>query len=998
MVLYVSNGVNSRKSLTALLMKMLLRVVAASFNLRRSFRKYLKTSEGWIDLTVGLRTESRSVECAIRFKDGRVSVEGNIPEKTDVTIVFRSDEVVKKLLAATPSDQIFMLLKSEMRVEGSMMYLNLFFFLLSVLMNKKQIQQLEKEKIISQENEVKKSPHARKELSDNFKARHATRLKGEKVDSGVKHLVDPYLPEFGLDDFPRLKKFLDIHFTVKPEVCPEMPRLLTEWHKKNGFETDAEGKPWEPITRKALSYKYLMENRAPIIARDYLIAGTTSSREVGCIVYPEGSGGLIWNELFTIPYRSYNPFGISEETRSLLHHDVFPYWVHRNFREWVRDKYDNPLCMQIDERYAYYFNWKQATISHTIPDFPKMLSLGTSGIIGEIREELKKTQGNAEKKATLEAIILTLEGLTAYSKNLAVQAIKDAAAQTDPVRKRELERLAEICTQVVENPARNLHEAVNAMWITWVGLHMESMNAGLSLGRLDQWLQPYFLADMQKITSQEDRAKYIKDAVELIGHFYMRCTDHFPLTPDLANFYFGGSSSDQAITLGGVTPEGQDAVNDMTYIFLKVTEMLSLRDPNMNARFTPGINSDTYLRRLCEVNLITAATPSMHNDSAMFKALSPMGYDIKDIRNWSATGCVEPTLSGKHMAHTNMQMMNMVAALEMALNNGRHPLTDWKLGPDTGVIEKGDFKSFDDFFSAFTEQFKFLIDRSIEYNDLLAEAHQYLRPTPLLSSMIAGCITKGKDVTKGGATYNSSGTAIVGLADVTDSLMAIKKLVFDEKKITFAALKNAVDTNFENDPALLALVRKKVPLFGSGNAEAVAMANRITQWSHDHYASLPHYRGGKYTTGFWTMSQHVAFGILTGALPSGRQAGKPFTPGLTPQPFASKNLLDNIRDVAQLDPVNLNNNIAFNVKVVPSASDTREKTVHNMFSYVKTYFDLGGMQMQMNVVTSEMLRDAMAHPDNYRNLIVRISGYNAYFVTLNRDMQRELIERAEYAI
>ncbi len=998
MILYVNNSVNSRKSLTALLMKMLLRIVAASFNLRRSCNQYLKTSEGWIDLTVGLRTESRSVECAIRFKDGRVSVQGNIPEKTDVTIVFRSDAEIKKLLAATPSDQIFMLLKSEMRVEGSMMYLNLFFFLLSILMNKKQIRQLEKERIVSQENEVKKSPHARKELSDSFKARHATRLKGEKLDSGVQYLLDPYLSEYGLDDFPRLKKFLDIHFTVKPEVCPELPRLVTEWHKKNGFETDAKGHPWEPITRKALSYKHLMENRLPIIAGDYLLAGTTTSREVGCIVYPEGSGGLIWNELFTIPYRSYNPFDISEETRSLLHHEVFPYWVRRNFREWVRIKYNHPLCMQIDERYAYYFNWKQATISHTIPDFPKMLSLGTSGIIEEIREELKETQGNAEKKATLEAMILTLEGLTAYSKNLAAQAIKDAAAQTDPVRKKELESLALVCTQVVEKPARNLHEAVNAMWITWVGLHMESMNAGLSLGRLDQWLQPYFLADMQKITSQEDRAKYIKDAVELIGHFYMRCTDHFPLTPDLANFYFGGSSSDQAITLGGVTPEGQDAVNDMTYIFLKVTEMLSLRDPNMNARFTPGINSDTYLKRLCEVNLITAATPSMHNDSAMFKALSPMGYDIKDIHNWSATGCVEPTLSGKHMAHTNMQMMNMVAALEMALNNGRHPLTDWKLGPDTGVIEKGDFKSFDDFFSAFAEQFKFLIDRSIEYNDLLAEAHQYLRPTPLLSSLIHGCITKGKDVTKGGATYNSSGTAIVGLADVTDSLMAIKKLVFDEKKITFAALKNAVDTNFENDPALLALVRKKVPLFGSGNAEAVAMANRITQWSHDHYASLPHYRGGKYTTGFWTMSQHVAFGILTGALPSGRQAGKPFTPGLTPQTFASKNLLDNIRDVAQLDPVNLNNNIAFNVKVVPSASDTREKTVHNMFSYVKTYFDLGGMQMQMNVVTSEMLRDAMAHPDNYRNLIVRISGYNAYFVTLNRDMQRELIERAEYAI
>ncbi len=398
------------------------------------------------------------------------------------------------------------------------------------------------------------------------------------------------------------------------------------------------------------------------------------------------------------------------------------------------------------------------------------------------------------------------------------------------------------------------------------------------------------------------------------------------------------------------------------------------------------------------MNLVTAATPSLHNDAAIIKSLAKMKYDIKDIRDWSATGCVEPTLSHKHMGHTNMQMMNMVAALEMAMNNGRHPLTDLNIGPATGEIEKGDFASFDDFFKAFTKQFRFLIDSSIEYNHMLGEAHQEIRPTPLLSSLIEGSLRKGRDVTKGGAKYNSSGTAIIGLADVTDSLMAIRKLVFEEKKVSFADLKKAVDSNFENDPALLALARKKVPLFGSGSDEAVAMANRITKWAHDYYGKLPHYRGGKYVTGFWSMSNHVAFGTLTGALPSGRLAGKPFTPGLTPQPFASKSLLDNIRDVARLDPVNLNNNIAFNVKVVPSAKDTREKTVEDMFSYVKTFFDLGGMQMQMNVVTSETLRDAMAHPENYRNLIVRISGYNAYFVTLNRDMQMELIERAEYGV
>lgn len=992
------SGINQKKTFADLIIRILLIVVAASFNLRPSLKKFLRTKEGWLNFTAGITTESGSVACAIGFQDGKARVFNSLPEFSNVILIFKSDAAVKKLLGATPTDQIFMLLKSELRVLGHMGYLNIFFFLLSLLMNKKQIKQMKKERAASKKELLKEAPKPRKELSEEFISRKNKRLKSRNVDVHVRHLDDPYLSAFTIEDFPRLKKFLDIHFAVMPEVCPELPSLVTKWHKLNGFETDKDGKPWIPALRKAHAYKYLMENRKPIIAGDSLLAGTTTSRQVGCVVYPEGSGTLIWNELFTLPYRTYNPFNISEETRQLMHFEVFPYWNQRNFREWVREKYNNPLCQQIDERYALYFSWKQATISHTIPDFPKILKMGTAGMIEEIRREMAKDGNDGEKAATLQAMILCLEGLRAYSKNLAAQAEFDAKHETDSTRRAEMERLSKACAQVVEKPARTLYEAVNAIWITWIGLHMESMNAGLSIGRLDQWLQPYFLADMEKIDSRQDRAKYIRDAIELIGHFYMRCTDHFPLTPDIANFYFGGSSSDQAITLGGVTPDGQDAVNDMTYIFLKVTEMLSLRDPNMNARFTPDINSDTYLKRLCEVNLITAATPSMHNDNAVFAALSPMGYNIKDIRNWSATGCVEPTLSGKHISHTNMQMMNMVAALEMALNNGWHPLTNWKLGPDTGIIERGDFKSFDDFFNAFTTQFKFIIDRSIEYNHMLAEAHQYLRPTPLLSSLIEGCIDKGKDVTRGGALYNSSGTAIVGLADVTDSLMVIKKLVYDEKKVTFAELKEAVATNFEKDPAFLAMVRKKVPLFGSGSEEAVAMANRITKWAHDYYDGIPHYRGGKYTTGFWSMSQHVAFGTLSGALPSGRQKGKPFTPGLTPQPFASQNLLDNIKDVAKLDPVNLNNNIAFNVKVVPSASDSQEKTVNDMFSYVKTYFSLGGMQMQMNAVTSAMLRDAMAHPENYRNLIVRISGYNAYFVTLNRDMQMELIERAEYRI
>ncbi len=515
---------------------------------------------------------------------------------------------------------------------------------------------------------------------------------------------------------------------------------------------------------------------------------------------------------------------------------------------------------------------------------------------------------------------------------------------------------------------------------------------------MDQWLQPYFAADMKKLRTKTQRQQYIRHAIELVGCFYLRCTDHLPLIPDIGNYLFGGSSSDQAITLGGVTPAGDDAVNDMTYLFLKVTEMLSIRDPNVNARYNREKNSDTYLRRLCEVNKNTTATPSIHNDVAVMTSLEEFSYPAEHLRDWAATGCVEPTLSGKHIGHTNCMMFNMVAALEMALYNGFHPLMRWDVGPKTGDISNHGFKTFDDFFGAFCTQLEFLMNNSCEYNNLLGEAHSVIRPTPFISGLVEGPITKGKDVTKGGALHNSSGTACIGLADITDSLMAIKKLVYDEKKVSLAEMKRAVETDFANDPSLHAMVLKKVPLFGSGNEEAVEMANRVTRFVHDRFKDHLNYRGGNYTAGFWSMSNHVAFGTLTGALPSGRHSGKPFTPGLTPEAHASKNLLDNIRDVSRLEQRNMNNNIAFNVKVVPSAKESHKKAVENIYSYAKTYCDLGGMQMQFNVVSSDTLKDAMAHPENYRNLMVRISGYNAYFTTLNRDMQLELIERAEYGL
>jgi pyruvate-formate lyase len=334
----------------------------------------------------------------------------------------------------------------------------------------------------------------------------------------------------------------------------------------------------------------------------------------------------------------------------------------------------------------------------------------------------------------------------------------------------------------------------------------------------------------------------------------------------------------------------------------------------------------------------------------------------------------------------------------MALNNGRHPLTKWEIGPKTGNIEQGDFITFDQFWGAFEKQCKFLLELSVVGNNQLGEIYQKHQPAPLLSVLIDDCIEKGRGLTRGGGHYNSTGVSVIGLADVVDSLMVIKKLVFEEKVATFKDLKEAIDNNFNNNPKLHAIVKTRVPRFGSGNNEAIEMANKVTGMVHGYYINQRNYRGGIYTTGWWSMANHAVYGRVTGALPTGRLAGEPFTPGLTPHPSASVNLLDNLRDVAQLDPRNLDNNIAFNVKIVPGASDTHEKIVDTMTHYAKTYFEMGGMQTQFNVVTTDILKDALANPEYYQNLIVRISGYVAYFTKLQRDLQLEVIRRAEYRI
>jgi len=377
-------------------------------------------------------------------------------------------------------------------------------------------------------------------------------------------------------------------------------------------------------------------------------------------------------------------------------------------------------------------------------------------------------------------------------------------------------------------------------------------------------------------------------------------------------------------------------------------------------------------------------------------ALVEQGFVEEHARDWTATGCVEPTSCGRHFGHTNCMMFNMVGALEMALHDGVHPLIGEQVGPRTGDPMR--FESYGDFLEAFETQLGWLIDKSVEANETYGRAHQQLKPTPFLSSLFTGPMDKGKDVVDGGAMYNSSGVAMVGVTDVIDSLAAIKTLVFDRKRVPLPTLLDALDADFEGHEALHAELLDKTPKFGRDDGLPLELADQVMAFVYDRFQSHESYRGGRYFPGYWSMSYHVAFGDLSGALPSGRKSGKAFTPGLTPSHLTGSPLTEQILTVASLDALKMPNNIAFNVKVVPGDGDSHTDIVDRMVAYVRTYFDLGGMQMQFNVVSTETLRDAMEHPEDYRDLLVRISGYNVYFVDLTPEAQLEVIERAEHSL
>lgn len=797
-------------------------------------------------------------------------------------------------------------------------------------------------------------------------------------------LDDLSLRNVSPDSLPRLKELRDLHFASRPEICVELPRLVTRYMKTADNPDDP------PELRAGKKLKYILENKQAIIADSNLLAGTTTTKPVGVTLYPDFQAQFIWPELETVHRRKKNPYDITREEIEELNFQIFPYWMDRTVYEVARRKYNNPIGQQLLERIVFFSCSKPVCISHTIPDYASVVNYGLKALKAEVEEKehiLGGSKGKEERVHFYQAVKLVIEGVLAYAQSLSREADRLARIESNGKRKQELETMRDVCARVPGEKPETFQEALNAIWICKIALHQENANVGLSLGRLDQILYDLYRQDV-------GRGMTLLQAVELVGCFWLKLADHVPMIPETGEELFGGTGSNQAVTLGGIDPQENDAVNDLTYVMLTATELLRLRDPNVNCRYYPGINRFEYLRRLCEVNVDTGATPCFHNDASAIEALLGQGVSPEHARDYASVGCVEPVSSGRTFGHTGAILLNLTSALEMALFQGQHRLTEEEqIGPCTPAPET--FDSFEEFKRVFETQLSWLIDQTVTMNNNLGRVHQALHPTPLLSTLMEGCMENGKDVVEGGARYNSSGVAVIGLAEVVDSLSAIQEFVFDKKTVTFAEMMEAVNRNW-NGPyrKLHQMVKASREKFGTDSKIAKANADYAIDFLDRTYRNKRNYRDGRYTVGYWTMTYHAGFSLLTGALPSGRVKGDPLPSGITPVSGSAPELTPCLNFVAHLDHTKIANGHALNLKYTPSPN--RELTITKFAQSIESYMKMGGLQVQFNIIDRATLEDAKENPAKYPELLVRVSGYTAYFKDLNPTMQDEIITRAEY--
>ena len=825
----------------------------------------------------------------------------------------------------------------------------------------------------------------------------------------------------------RITRLIEDLYAKMPEIESARARLLTESFQQT------EGKPH--IMRKALAFAHILENIPIIIRENELIVGSSTIAPRGCQTFPEFSYDWLEAEFETVAAREADPFYIADHTKKELK-EANAYWKGRTTSELATEYMAPETKLAMEHNIFTPGNYFYNGVGHVTVQYEKVLAIGYEGIMREAGAELLKCRPGdgdyATRKTFLEAVIISCQAVIDYANRYAELAEKEAAGCMDPVRKVELLQIAANCRNVPAKGATSFYEACQSFWFVQQLLQMESSGHSISPGRFDQYMYPYYKKDLDNGTLTREFAQ------ELIDCIWVKLNDLNKVRDADSAKGFAGYSLFQNLIVGGQDEAGRDVTNDLSFMCIDASAHVFLPMPSLSIRVWNGTPHE-LLVRAAELTRTGIGLPAYYNDEVIIPSLMSMGLSLEDARTYNIIGCVEPQKAGKTNGWHDAAFFNMCRPLELVFSSGVD--RGVQIGPRTKAVEE--MTSFEEFFDAYKEQMEYFIELLVNADNAIDQAHADRAPLPYLASMVDDCIARGKTCEQGGCVYNFTGPQGFGIANVADSLYAVKTLVFDEKKVSMAELKKALMFNYgkgTNDIVAAQIVgslaaemlkagqmpsaellaktsqtvikeavtdadRKRfdeilsmideIPKFGNDIEEVDSFAREVAYTYTKPLLKYKNPRGGQYQAGLYPVSANVPLGAQTGATPDGRLAGVPVADGVSPSagkdvngPTAAAN------SVSMLDHGIASNGTLFNQKFHPSAL-SGAAGLDNFVNLIRAYFDRKGSHVQFNVVSRETLLDAQAHPENYKHLVVRVAGYSALFTTLSKSLQDDIIRRTE---
>ncbi len=773
---------------------------------------------------------------------------------------------------------------------------------------------------------------------------------------------------------------------VLPALCTERGRMMTASYQ------ETEGKP--PAVRRALALAGILKEMTLYIDEGELIVGRPTGKQRGGALIPELNAQWVSDEIDALSTRQWDRFApVSDQEKAEIQ-ELLPYWRGRSLDDLWKARVPEDKQALYNKGFIIGANFCTNSLYpvHMAPDYEKVLTRGLKAIQEDVAaaiEDLNLVEPEDLKKYQfLRAANITLEAACGFAERYARFAEDMAEAEPDSQRKEELQKIAANCRHVPAEPARTFSEALQSVYFVWLVIMLEGWGHGNSLGRPDQYLYPFY----QKDLAQGRLTK--EDARELISLLYIKANATVTLDDSIAASIFAGFPQTVNLTLGGLTSDGKDAVNDLSYLFLEADLDVRMTMEDIIIRVHKN-TPDAFIMKACEVAKALRGKLKFLSDETTIQQMLNDGYPIEYARDYIITGCNSPSTPG-YSFDVPGGMFNLPLMLELALNNGKMRLSGEQLGPKTG--DPRTFMSYDDLWRAYQKQVAFFIGLSVLYINADRQLFAEFAPTPFLSSLFNGPIHKGRDIHDGGTfPYARQAISLSGAPNVGDSLVAVKKLVFEDKKITMDRLLTALDKNFEGEDEILHMV-SGAPRFGNDDDDVDAVVNDVLVHAAFEAGKHRAFCGTPFNVAAAVVTANLPLGSLVGALPDGRRAGQPLSEGGI-SPCHGRNVSGptaTLKSVAKLDHVRLTNGSVLNMRFNPSALKG-DANLRRFASLIRTFCETGGFLVQFNIVDAETLKAAQREPEKYKDLLVRVATYSAYFVELSPDMQEDVIRRVEFS-